>query len=203
MRISGASGRASYNGRQSGKAALHVLMVAHWTPRKGILDALRALSLASDNVTLDLVGETDRDLHYTEQVQATLAAAGLNGRVRLHGRVSSACLSTLYRSADALLLCSSHEGYGMVLAEGLAAGLPIVATRVGAVPEVVGTAGGAELVEPGDVVGLARALDRLASDGAERVRRSSLAREHATTLPTWSDSISAFDALLRRVARRG
>ena len=86
----------------------------------------------------------------------------------------------------------------MVLAEGLAAGLPVVATRVGAVPEVVRHGQEAELVQPGDVAAIARALDRLASDPAERERRAILARERAASLPTWDDSIQAFDALLRR-----
>ena len=76
-----------------------------------------------------------------------------------HGTVGAASLGRLYRRADALLLASSHEGYGMVLAEALAAGLPIIATRVGAVPEVVRDGREAELVAHGDLTALARAIE--------------------------------------------
>jgi glycosyltransferase involved in cell wall biosynthesis len=172
--------------------------VAHWTPRKRILDALEVLRLTSDGVTCDLVGETDRDPAYAVRVRRMLATPELAGRVEVHGQVSSERLSELYAAADALLLCSSYEGYGMVLAEGLAAGLPIVATRVGAVPEVVRDGFDADLVGAGDIAGLARALERLARDPAERERRAALAREHAASLPTWDNSVAAFEQLLVR-----
>src|SRR6201999_2286931 len=98
---------------------------------------------------------------------------------------SADALIRLYTRSDALILPSTHEGYGMVLAEGLAAGLPIVATRVGAVPEVVCDGREAVLVPAGDVAALACAIDRLATDLAERRRRARFARERALTLPRW------------------
>jgi glycosyltransferase involved in cell wall biosynthesis len=155
---------------------------------------------APSGVTLDLVGETDRDPAYAAQVSAALATTELAGRVCVHGQISSERLAALYASTDALLLCSSYEGYGMVLAEGLAAGLPIVATRVGAVPEVVQDGAEAELVAAGDVAGLARALERLAHDPAERARRSQRALRRAAALPTWHTCVDAFDEILRRAA---
>jgi len=176
--------------------ALRLLLVGHWTPRKGILDALAALTRVAAGVTLDLVGEQDRDRTYAARVQAALRDPLLAGRVRVHGRLSDTALAALYRSADALLLPSSHEGYGMVLAEALAAGLPVIATRVGAVPEVVRDGLEAELVAPGDVPALARAIQRLADAPTDRAVRSRLALERARTLPTWETSIPAFARLL-------
>jgi glycosyltransferase involved in cell wall biosynthesis len=149
-------------------------------------------------VTLDLVGEQDRDPAYAARIWRALQDPELNGQVRVHGRVTADALVRLFAKADALLLASTHEGYGMVLAEALAAGLPIVATRVGAVPEVVGDGLEAELVPPGDVWALARAITRLAADPAERLRRARLARERATSLPRWAESVAAFDGLLAR-----
>ena len=121
------------------------------------------------------------------------------GRVRVHGRVPDDALARLYAESDALLLPSTHEGYGMVLAEAVAAGLPIIASRVGAVPEVVRAGLEAELVPPGDAGGMARAIIRLA-DPQERQRRAAHARERAASLPRWSASITAFDALLSRLS---
>jgi glycosyltransferase involved in cell wall biosynthesis len=188
--------------RTGGGASLRLLLVGHWTPRKGILGALAALRRAPAGVTLDLVGEPDRDLAYAERVRAALRDPLLAGRVRVHGRVSDDDLTALYAATDALILPSTYEGYGMVLAEALAAGLPIVATRVGAVPAVVRDGLEAELVAPGDVAGLTRAIERLARDPAERRRRSALARERAASLPTWQESIDAFAAILRSLPDR-
>jgi glycosyltransferase involved in cell wall biosynthesis len=181
---------------------MRLLLVGHWTPRKGVLDALAALRRVSADITLDLVGEQDRDPAYAARVRAALRDPALGGRVRVHGRVPDPALSALYRSADALLLPSSHEGYGMVLAEALAAGLPIVAMRAGAVPEVVRDGLEAELVAPGDVPALARAIQRLADSPDDRAARSRLAVERARTLPTWDASIAAFAGLLAGVTGR-
>ena len=72
------------------------------------------------------------------------------------------------------------------------------ASRVGAVPEVVRDGLEAELVSPGDVGAMARAITRLA-DPEERQRRAAHARERAASLPRWSASVAAFDALLTRL----
>ena len=84
----------------------------------------------------------------------------------------------------------------MVLAEALTAGLPIVATRVGAVPEVVRDGREAVLVPPDDPIALAQAMTRLqtAPDGLRC--RAADARERARSLPRWSESIAAFDGHL-------
>jgi glycosyltransferase involved in cell wall biosynthesis len=183
-------------------AAVRLLLVGHWTPRKGILTALDALERAPEHVTLDLVGEQDRDAAYAAQVQSRLTHPDLTGRVRVHGRVSDRQLGALYAAADALLLTSTYEGYGMVLAEALAAGLPIIATRVGAVPEVVRDGYEAVLLPPGDVAALTRAIAVLAADPAVRVRRSQCARERARSLPGWSESVAAFEGHLQACLAR-
>jgi glycosyltransferase involved in cell wall biosynthesis len=172
------------------------LLVGHWTPRKGILQALAALRRTWPGITLDLVGEQDRDPAYAARVHAALHAPGLAGRVRVHGRVSTGTLAQLFAEADALLMPSTHEGYGMVLAEALAAGLPIIATRVGAIPEVVRDGEEAELVPANDIGELVRAIERLASSPDEQRRRAALALERARTLPTWAESTAAFEHLL-------
>jgi glycosyltransferase involved in cell wall biosynthesis len=148
---------------------------------------------------LDLVGEQDRDPIYAAKIWRALQDPILRGRVRVRGRVSPEELLCRFAEADALLLTSTYEGYGMVLAEALAAGLPIVATRAGAIPEVVRDREEAELVPPGDAGALARAIARLASDPSERRRRARRARERAAGLPRWSESIAAFDRILSNV----
>ena len=179
-------------------ASFRLLAVAHWTPRKGIVETLRAVALATPSLRLDLVGDPDRDPAYARRVRRELRRTELAGRVVVHSRVSADELARLYRRADALVLHSRYEGYGMVLAEALAAGLPIVATPAGAVPDLVREGLEAELVPFGDVAGLTRALVRLADDPVEWARRAAHARARAASLPTWDDSGAAFAALLER-----
>lgn len=185
-----------------GVRPFRLLLVGHWTPRKGVLDALAAVARLGPHVALDLVGEQDRDPEYAARVRSVLRDPALAGRVRAHGCVASDVLAKLYAGADALVLASTHEGYGMVLAEALAAGLPIVATRVGAVPEVVRDGFEAELVPAGDTAALGRAIDRLAGDPGERRRRAQLAFERARTLPRWSESVGAFEGHLQALLAR-
>jgi glycosyltransferase involved in cell wall biosynthesis len=182
---------------------LRLLCVAHWTPRKGILELLAALERVSAPVELTLVGDPARDANYAAQVRAALVSPTLVGRVNAPGRVTSSQLAALYATADAFVLASSHEGYGIVLAEAMAAGLPIVATRVGAVPEVVRDGQEAELVPFGDLAALASALDRLACDSVERARRAAFAHLRSASLPTWEQTGAAVEAVLRGAIAAG
>ncbi|MGH3322018.1 MAG: glycosyltransferase family 4 protein [Streptosporangiaceae bacterium] len=87
----------------------------------------------------------------------------------------------LLAAADVVAISSLWEGPSMVAQEALRAGCPVVATRVGGVPETVGDA--ALLVPPGDAAALADAVARVLDDGDLRSRLASAARERVSTLP--------------------
>ena len=119
--------------------------------------------------------------------------------MRLFGEQSEEGLQPFYDAADLFVLASHHEGYGMALAEALAAGLPVVATTAGAIPDTVpGTAG--ILVPPGDPPALAGALRRVLSEPGLRQRLAAGARAARADLPELG---RCRPGLRRRAGHRG
>lgn len=125
---------------------------------------------------------------------------GLDDRIRWAGEADEATLSTAYDAADVFVLPTLHEGYGMVVAEAVACGLPVVSTRVGGIPDLVGDDSGI-LVEPGDSTALAAALRIVVGDAAARVRLTAGARARRETLTRWPDAIHRWDGVLREASR--
>jgi glycosyltransferase involved in cell wall biosynthesis len=112
------------------------------------------------------------------------------------GPVDDAMLGAAYAAADLFVLPSQYEGYGIVYAEALAHGLPIIACDVGPVPELVGEE--AALMVPLDNVrALSGALDQLLGDPTLRSRMSEAAYYRAEGLPRWEDTTAGFIRVLR------
>jgi glycosyltransferase involved in cell wall biosynthesis len=170
---------------------LRVLCVAQWIARKGLTTLIRAWQqLAPVGAVLELIGETDADPDYARQVAKLLAALPAE-QVIVRGPVADEVLQQAYRGADLFVLPSRFEGYGMVYAEALAHGLPIVACNVGPVPALI-TAQAGVFVPPDDPAALAQALDRLLHDPSTRDRLASGALQRAAALPSWADTTRLF-----------
>ena len=107
-------------------------------------------------------------------VEALVAALGLHTRVRMAGWVEE--LAPLYATIDVCALSSRNEGTPVALIEAMAAGKPVVATRVGGVADVVEHGDTGLLVPPQDPAALAEAILRLAADPAERARMGAAGR---------------------------
>lgn len=174
---------------------LRVLCVAQWIPRKGITTLLEAWRrLAPPDAVLELIGERSADPPYAAEVDALLEALPA-GAVRVHGAVDDTALSAAYRRAHLFALPSRFEGYGMVYAEALAHGLPVVACMVGPVPALITPEAGI-VVPPDDPGALAEALGRLLGDSALRARLAAGARRRAAALPSWSAAADSFERLI-------
>ena len=94
------------------------------------------------------------------------------GRVLLPGRLPDGELAALLTAAEALVLPSDDEGFGLPAVEALACGTPVAAYAAGSLPELLGGRGDAALVEPGDIDGLLAAAERLAGTRADPSGRS-------------------------------
>jgi glycosyltransferase involved in cell wall biosynthesis len=186
--------------RGSGGAELALLCVASLTARKGHLVLLEALAALADLPwRLTCIGSPERDPATAAAIAASIEAHGLAARVALVGEQDEAALQPWYDAADAFVLASHHEGYGMVLAEALARGLPIVSTSAGAIPQTVPAAAGI-LVPPGDPPALAAALRRLIGEPELRRKLAAGAQAARAGLPDWRAAAQAFAAELAQAA---
>lgn len=168
------------------KASLRVMFVGRMIPEKGPDVLIRAAErLGRPDLEYLLVGSQgfardDQLSPYEQQLHrlADQATAASGATFRFEPFVDRSALPALLRSADLLVVPSRWaEPSGLTAAEGLATGLPIIASRVGGLPDVVGPAG--ELVEPDDPSALAASIARLADDPEARMQMSERARAHA------------------------
>lgn len=142
-----------------------LLFVGRLASNKGLprlVEAFAPLARADPNAYLVLVGA---DGGVGPAVDARARALGLGPRVRRLGYMGDeALLAAAYREARATVLPSDYEAFGLVLLESLAQGTPVVASRVGGIPEIVEDGRSGLLVPPGDGPGLASALGRIWND---------------------------------------
>jgi len=169
-----------------------LLCVASVIPRKGHDVLVEALALIRDLPwSCVCAGSLGRAPAFARSVRQKVEEEGLEARVRFPGECEDGMLDHLYHGASLLVLASHYEGYGMVLTEALARGLPVVSTTGGAIPATVPAKAGL-LVPPGDAEALAGALRSLLAGTPEaeraRERMAEAARSHAASLPDWREA---------------
>lgn len=186
--------------RRKSKGPLQLLAVATITPRKGHQLLVNALAgLREHNWHLTCIGSLERDPTNVAALRELIASAGLAEHVTLAGEQPPAALSAAYRSADFFVLPSYHEGYGMVYAEALAHGLPVIATNAGAIPDTVPKIASL-LVPPGDVEALRAAILQILTDEKLRDRLAAGAAQAALELPDWESAVRRWASELDRLA---
>jgi glycosyltransferase involved in cell wall biosynthesis len=190
-------------GTPAGGALLCVAAVTFDKGHDVLLDALAE--------TLDLswrclcVGSLEGDPPFVAALERRARDDGLGDRVDFAGPRVGADLDHSYAAADLVVLASRAETYGMVLTEGLARGLPVIATDVGGLTEALGQ--GADgirpgvLVPPGDHVQLGAALRAWLSDAELRERLRRAARERRESLSRWSNTASVIAGVLAEASR--
>jgi glycosyltransferase involved in cell wall biosynthesis len=183
----------------SGSHELTWLCVAGLTPRKGHAVLFRALARLKDySWRLRCAGSNAHDPITAAELRALVDTLDLSGRVEWLGELGTVALDAAYQQADAFVLPSFYEGYGMVLAEALARGLPIISTTAGAIPDTVPADAGL-LVPPGDEAALAEALARFLDEPGLRERLAAGARAARETLADWSAASARFAGVLEEV----
>ncbi len=183
--------------RGSSRDVAQIISVGSIIPRKGFDTLVEALSMIrGDNWNCSIVGDRSRDRRCSEALQALIHRRGLSERIKLVGVLSEAELEPLYDEADMFVLPSRYEGFGMVYAEALARGLPVIGTDEGAIPEVVPPEAG--ILVPKDCANsLAVAVRQLVIDRAARLKLSEGAWSAGQNLPRWKDSMRIVAEVLK------
>lgn len=183
------------------RSAGEILCVGRATdPTKGVRPLLEALVRLPKSVALTLVDDDGPD----NPARGWARRLGCEDRVTFTGRVSNEELVRLYNRATLVVVPSRFEGFGLPAAEAMACGTPVVATRAGALSEVVEQGGGGVLVPLDDIDALARAIDELLSQPERRRELGAHARERVVARFSWPRIAAATLGVYREVlAERG
>jgi len=166
-----------------------LLLVGNVESRKGIVEAVKALAYSGlESVELRIAGESDFEQGYLEKVEDCIDELGLTGTVHLLGRLTDEELKIEYERADAFVLPSFWEGYGMAIAEAMAYGLPVISTTAGAIPDMVTDGVSGLLGKPGDWRTTGTNIRRIFSEPDLRKNLAEQALHAAAMFPSWDDT---------------
>ena len=166
---------------------VRLICVCRLIRRKGlefIVEAMR--SLRNDGMTLEIAGTGERE----QEIVDLVSNYGLADCISLRGYVDRQDLYEYYHRADIFVLPSISESFGQVLLEAMSTGLPVVASRVGGVPETIEHGVSGLLVEPGSSADLSAAIRSLAKDPSLRKKMGAHNAKIARTRFSW-DSVAA------------
>jgi glycosyltransferase involved in cell wall biosynthesis len=184
----------------------YLLYVGGLSPHKNLLRLIKAFAqAAADDVKLLLTGDFHDVFHtHVPQIRAAIAAQRLEKRVILTGYIPDDELVFLYSRAYALVQPSLVEGFGLPAVEAMACGAPVIASRAGSLPEVVGPAG--VYFDPTDVGSMAGVIGDFLSDFGKRRELAAVAPARAAMF-SWDASARAllecFDGLDSRAGNSG
>ena len=188
--------------RSLGLEGPFVLFVGRLASNKGLLalvEAFASVARHDPSSSLVLLGE---DGGMRASVEAAVRAAGLTGRVRIPGFLSDeSLLASAFREARVFALPSEYEAFGLVLLEALAQGTPVVASRVGGIPEFVPDGSAGLLVPPAAPAPLAEALLALWDDAPRRARLGQYGRTEVVPQYSWDRVVDALERLYAEVLR--
>ncbi len=181
-----------------------LLYVGGLSPHKNLVRLIEAFAIgAPEEAELVLVGDLgDVFLTHVPELRNAVDRSGLVGRVRFTGFVPDDDLAHFYNRAFALIQPSLMEGFGLPPVEAMACGTPVLASRAGSLPEVIGGAG--TFFDPTNVGGIAAAIRGLFAEPERRSAMAARALERSRRY-SWEASaralISLFDDVLGRPAR--
>jgi glycosyltransferase involved in cell wall biosynthesis len=187
----------------TGEPPKRLLFCGSWTWMKGpriLADVFRRLALSHDGMELTVAGAG-----VEPEVVLRDFAAEVRSRVRVLQRLAHRDVLEEFRRHDVLLGTSLFEGFGTVVLEAMAAGLPVVASAAGVAPRYIEHGRCGFLAEPGDVDGFVEAFETLAGTDSSERRAMSFAAMAAVSGITWATvaaaTVRAYAEAARAVGR--
>jgi glycosyltransferase involved in cell wall biosynthesis len=168
------------------------------TPLKGVhvlLDAFAAIAAAHPGVRLVLVG-APVDASYAAALHQQVERSGLADRVLFLGHLTQTELATRVAGACVFVLPSFSEGLGRVVFEAMACGVPVVASDVGGIPDIVEAGVNGWLVPPGDAAALAERLGWMLSHPEEAACMGRRAKASVAAIFSTDHYVASYRALL-------
>lgn len=181
--------------------AFRLVFMKHLKPVYGpdiAIAALPAIRAAVPDAHLDLYGEGAM----RGELQAQADALGVTDAVHFHGWARNENVPQILSDSDVMVMPSRAESLGMAAMEAQAVELPVIATTVGGIPEVVKDEKGGILIPPEDAGALAAAAIRLARDPALRRRMGEAGRQYVLAHFDWQDTLAQTEAVYRRVRQQ-
>lgn len=165
---------------------LQIVFLGNLIPRKGLHDLIATLKgIRADNWHLSVVGSPDFDRDYAERIRRT----SNQPNIQLRGAMEHAEISELLSQSHVLAMPSAYEGFGIVYIEGMAFGLPAVASAAGGASDIVQDGVNGYLVHPSDQAQLRDRLSRLSNDRNLLAEMGKAALETYRNHPTWSRTV--------------
>ena len=180
---------------------VRVLAIGRLIPRKGFQFLIRALPHIIENAAYDFEIEIVGDGPYQGELLRLSADLGVASHIRFAGSVPYSELPHKYRDADVFILPSLAEGMPLVVLEAMGTGLPIVASRVQGIDELVVEDVNGALFDAGDVEGLARSLVKLINAGERRVEMGKASVERVKPYD-WKHIADAYLALYSDIVKK-
>ena len=169
--------------------------------RKGLHVLLHALATVSGGWRLTVIGAPTNP-KYAARVRRLRDRLGLRASTTFTGRLSGEAVGDRLAHSHVLVVPSLYEGFGLVYLEGMAFGLPAVATTAGGASEIVSHGETGFLLPPGDSDAIAEAVRTLRDDRTQLREMSDTARERYESWPSWGRTAETVDRLLADVAER-
>jgi len=179
-----------------------LLCVGVVAPHKGQDLLIRALSHLTDvdGWRCTVVGSLDAAPAFVDDLAQSVRDGNLATRVSFTGVLAGKRLDDAYSRADLLVLPSRSESFGMVVAEGVARGIPVVAARVGGIPEAIPAGASGVFVPPEDPWAFEMVLRHWWGSPQWRRDLKDAAMLARATTRSWSDTIALIDSTLAEVA---
>lgn len=179
---------------------LRIVALGNVTPRKELHTLVEGLERVREDWRLTIVGDDEANPAYTAFLRQRIETLGVAGSVTLTGRLPDDELADVLARSHLLAMPSTYEGFGIAYLEGMAFGLPAIATTSGGAAELVSDRVNGLLVDPDDASAVTDAVAPLCRNRERLVAMSLAALERYHAHPTWAETTRAVRAFLRTLS---